>query len=82
MKVMAFIDPWDQWNELYLQALFPLAVVKEICSILLSFRKPPDRIVWHHDPNGNFSVKSAYDVARLWLQNENTDSVPVSAGDE
>ncbi|BFG40546.1 hypothetical protein CerSpe_268200 [Prunus speciosa] len=82
MKVFALIDPWGQWNESFIQSLFPLPVVKEICSVPLSFRKPPNRIVWHHDPNGIFSVKSVYEVARLWLQNENTVSAPVPAGDE
>ncbi|XP_061999061.1 uncharacterized protein LOC133716365 [Rosa rugosa] len=52
------------WKASLLESTFSPEDCEIITSIPLSFRLPPDRIIWHYDPKGIFSVKSAYVVAR------------------
>ncbi|KAI5351664.1 hypothetical protein L3X38_004555 [Prunus dulcis] len=52
-----------QWDLQKLNDLFLPVDVVDIVRIPLSFRAPPDRIVWNYDKHGLFTVKSAYRVA-------------------
>lgn len=45
-----------------------------ILSLPISFRAPGDRLVWHYDEWGLYSVKSGYKVARQWLQSVNSSA--------
>ncbi|BFG14167.1 hypothetical protein CerSpe_004410 [Prunus speciosa] len=67
LRVDALLEADGNWNFRLLHDLFPVGEVEAISSIPLSFRKPQDRRIWHHEPNGCFTVRSAYGVARDWL---------------
>ena len=41
-----------------------------ICNIPLSRRQVPNSIYWMHSKDGNFTVKSAYKVAKTLLKKE------------
>lgn len=53
---------------------FGLEEVALILSLPISFRAPGDRLVWHYDERGLYSVKSGYKVARQWLQSVNSSA--------
>lgn len=52
------------WNEALLASNFTQEDCLLIKSIPLSIRLPPNRLIWHYDSKGVFSVKSAYGLAR------------------
>lgn len=53
------------WRIELLNQLFAAEVVRLIKSIPFSFQMPPERLMWHYDNKGLFSVKSTYKVARM-----------------
>ncbi|KAM1915217.1 hypothetical protein ACFX13_035095 [Malus domestica] len=59
-------DPIDaesaSWNLNLVKELFPPCEVVLILASPLSCRLHPDKLMWHYDLNGLFSVKSAYKV--------------------
>ncbi|XP_024190158.1 uncharacterized protein LOC112194141 [Rosa chinensis] len=52
------------WNSVLLTELFPIHIVQKILAIPLSPRNHEDRWIWGGDKKGQFTVKSAYHVAR------------------
>lgn len=53
-----------RYDQSVLEHIFNAEVVELIQSIPLSCRSINDRLIWHHEKNGRFSVLSAYHVAR------------------
>ena len=57
--------------------MFQREDVEAMCRVPLSRRNMPDSILWPHNKNGMFTVKSAYTVARktlrggAWAENSN-----------
>lgn len=62
------IDESKNRNIPLLSHLFSDVEVQSILSLSLSFRLPNDKLIWHYDRKGIFSVKSAYQVTRDWIQ--------------
>lgn len=62
------IDESKNRNIPLLSHLFSDVEVQSILSLSLSFRLPNDKLIWHYDRKGIFSVKSAYHVTRDWIQ--------------
>lgn len=61
MKVEELIDTSTRaWGTNLLSELFSPKNVSLILSLPLSFRAPKDKLVWHYDEHGRFSVKSGY----------------------
>ena len=52
------------WRSDMIMTMFHKEDVEAICRIPLSRRSIPDSIIWLHNKNGKFSVKSAYKLAR------------------
>ena len=52
------------WRSDMIMAMFHKEDAEAICRIPLSRRSIPDSIIWLHNKNGKFSVKSAYKLAR------------------
>lgn len=57
------------WNFPILKSIFSEWEVDVIVSSL-SIRKPEDKLIWHFDKKGKFSVKSAYQIAWRWQSGE------------
>ncbi|KAK3226112.1 hypothetical protein Dsin_005974 [Dipteronia sinensis] len=56
-------DSGQQWNIEILNQVF-LEVDKEaILKIPLSYKRKPDKLIWHYDKRGIYRVKSGYQVA-------------------
>lgn len=51
-----------------LQELFSEEEVGLICMIPISFRLLPDRLVWHYNSRGAYTISSGYLVAREVVQ--------------
>ena len=59
--VSKLIDPdTNQWNAQIIRETFLPFEADDICRIPLSYRRPEDKIIWHHSKQGLFTVKSAY----------------------
>ncbi|KAI5322796.1 hypothetical protein L3X38_031868 [Prunus dulcis] len=69
-----------QWDLQKLNNLFLPVDVADIARIPLRIRPPPDRIVWHYDNHGVFTLKSAYRVA-LQLTSGDEDGSSSSSAD-
>ncbi|CAB4268750.1 unnamed protein product [Prunus armeniaca] len=66
--VSFLIDPVTlQWKTDILGAWFSAEEAAIIHKIPLSFRQPPDTLIWHFERHGHYSVKSGYEVARQYL---------------
>jgi hypothetical protein len=64
-KVEDLIDPVDRcWKTDLRKSTFMTADTEHMMSIPLSFQNVDDKIVWHYDKKGRFSVKSAYQLAQ------------------
>ncbi|KAL6131080.1 hypothetical protein ACLB2K_069458 [Fragaria x ananassa] len=64
LKVADLIDPDSrEWMMDWLKELFMKDDVEMIRRIPLSFRLPEDKLVWHFDTHGSYSVKSGYRIA-------------------
>ena len=65
LAVSDLIDPeLHIWRRDMIMGMFHREDAKAICRIPLSRRSIPDSIFWLHNRSGNFSVKSAYKLAR------------------
>ncbi|KAM2248693.1 hypothetical protein ACFXTH_003476 [Malus domestica] len=65
-NIVSSLTDYDsaRWNYELIHSLFgPPEDVALTLSIPLSFRFPLDRLIWHLDSKGVFSVKSAYKAA-------------------
>ncbi|XP_028062460.1 uncharacterized protein LOC114265833 [Camellia sinensis] len=51
------------WNVNVLQSVISKDEVDKICLIPIATEPQDDRLIWHHDPKGLYSVKSGYRVA-------------------
>lgn len=58
------LDASRQWKKGLLDSLFSQEEVSLIMGLPLSLRPMEDRVIWHHECNGRFSVHSAYHVAK------------------
>ncbi|KAL0010846.1 hypothetical protein SO802_005954 [Lithocarpus litseifolius] len=58
------------WRRDFIMANFNREEGEAICDILLSRRHVPDSVYWKHSKDGNFTVKSAYKVAKSLLKKE------------
>ncbi|XP_024162452.1 uncharacterized protein LOC112169623 [Rosa chinensis] len=57
------ITPPSNWNESKVRSIFTPEDVEAILAIPLSSRQPEDRLTWHFERKGMFTVKSAYHFA-------------------
>lgn len=65
MRVSDLIDGAScSWKEDLVREIFEEIDVDEILSIPISTQGIPDKGVWHHTADGNFTVRSAYYVAK------------------
>ncbi|KAL6227352.1 hypothetical protein ACLB2K_001311 [Fragaria x ananassa] len=65
LKVADLIDPDNrEWMRDWLEELFFADEVELIMRIPLSLRNREDKLVWHFDRHGLYSVRSGYHVAR------------------
>ncbi|XP_028113945.1 uncharacterized protein LOC114311986 [Camellia sinensis] len=53
----------NYWNVNVLQSVISKDKVDKICLIPIVTEPQDDRLIWHHDPKGLYSVKSEYRVA-------------------
>ncbi|KAL6226980.1 hypothetical protein ACLB2K_000939 [Fragaria x ananassa] len=61
LKVVDLLDPDERgWQINLLRELFTEHEVELIAKIPLSLGNPNDRLVWHFDKSGRYSVKSGY----------------------
>ncbi|KAK9988414.1 hypothetical protein SO802_028653 [Lithocarpus litseifolius] len=58
------------WRRDFIMANFNREEGEAICDILLSRRHVPDSVYWKHSKDGNFTLKSAYKVAKSLLKKE------------
>ncbi|CAJ2638124.1 unnamed protein product [Trifolium pratense] len=77
--VSALIDPdTKQWNrQLVVQTFYP-DEAKQILSIPISQRLPADKIIWHYERDGEYSVRSAHHL----LKQHNSRDVAASSGQQ
>ncbi|KAK1379408.1 hypothetical protein POM88_026152 [Heracleum sosnowskyi] len=52
-----------RWNTSKLQNHVSAKAISDLMSIPLSFTNANDRLVWHHNSKGNYTVKSGYFIA-------------------
>lgn len=57
------------WNGSLVEEIFMANEVERICGMVISPNKQADQLVWMGNKNGDFSVKSAYHLARDRLDN-------------
>ncbi|XP_030508959.2 uncharacterized mitochondrial protein AtMg00310-like [Cannabis sativa] len=65
MKVADLVLDNGRWDFPLLQSLFLDSDVDRIMSIPLSFFHQTDHLLWHHENNGCYTVKSGYKMALL-----------------
>lgn len=59
-----FMENQRSWDNQLVEQIFCLEKVALLLSILLSVRNVNDKLVWHWEKNGKFSIRSAYHIAR------------------
>lgn len=62
-----------------LNDLFSVEEVEAIQSIPLSVGDVEDRIIWHYERNGKYSVRSAYQVAQGIIESHGNDAAGSSS---
>jgi hypothetical protein len=50
------------WDSDKIKMLFPLDIANKILVVPLFTDTAEDKLIWHHDLHGNYSVKSAYNM--------------------
>lgn len=70
------------WLSAPINCIFSPEEARLIHIIPLSFRSPPDTLMWHFEKSGKFSVKNAYHLARgyLHLPNDGVSSTFMASG--
>uniref|UniRef100_A0A803PK25 RNase H type-1 domain-containing protein n=1 Tax=Cannabis sativa TaxID=3483 RepID=A0A803PK25_CANSA len=63
LPVSTFILDTMEWNMDLLQDNFAQIDIDHIVTILLSFYQSQDRLIWHHNTSGVYSVKSSFHLA-------------------
>ncbi|KAK2404541.1 hypothetical protein QL285_053869 [Trifolium repens] len=77
--VSTLIDPdTKQWKRDLLSHLFYLHEAKQILSIPISQRLPSDKIIWHFERDGEYSVRSAHHL----LKQHNSRNVAGTSGQQ
>ena len=72
IKVSYLIDAESAaWKSNQIQNLFMSNEARLILNITLSFKRPPDRLIWSQTPIGVFTTSSAY---KLLVNNASTNS--------
>ncbi|CAL8118504.1 unnamed protein product [Prunus armeniaca] len=71
MKVCELFNAAGQWDEEQLKANFWEQEVKAILQIPLASNHREDKLIWHYDQSGKYSVRSGYMVACMKKQREN-----------
>ncbi|KAI5335462.1 hypothetical protein L3X38_025595 [Prunus dulcis] len=71
MKVCELFNAAGQWDEELLKANFWEQEVKAILQIPLASNHREDKLIWHYDQSGKYSVRSGYMVACMKKQREN-----------
>ncbi|CAL2254324.1 unnamed protein product [Prunus armeniaca] len=71
VKIYMFIKIAGQWDEELLKANFWEQEVKAILQIPLASTHREDKLIWHYDRRGKYSVISGYMVACMKKQREN-----------
>ena len=80
MAVSDLINPEiNVWRSEFIHSNFHQDDAEAICRIHLSRRQVADSIIWSYNNNGNFSVKSAYRVARRIQREDRAGSSTSSA---
>ena len=67
LRVCELILPNREWNVPLVHSIFDDDDAKSILSIPLSRRLCADRLIWHYDITGVFTVKSAYKLSVAFL---------------
>lgn len=72
-KVSELIDyDLGQWKSEEVRDRFIGSDVQHILSIPISRSFPEDKLIWHHDKEGIYSVKTTYHVITSQKQNQNS----------
>ncbi|KAH0986786.1 hypothetical protein GBA52_013963 [Prunus armeniaca] len=79
-KGLGFRAVTDVWREDLLQAWFLAEEVNCIRNIPLSFRHPPDTLIWHFEGGGQYTVRSGHEVARWVLLQQDGDDTNANGG--
>ena len=61
--VSELIDGENKWKEVLIQQNFMKEDAQQILNIPLPRTPKPDKLLWHFDKRGEYSVKSGYQVA-------------------
>lgn len=62
--VTDLIDDNQQWKEYLIHQHFKLEDAEQILRIPLPSSPKPDKIIWHYDKNGQYSVKNGHQLAQ------------------
>uniref|UniRef100_A0A803NML1 Reverse transcriptase domain-containing protein n=1 Tax=Cannabis sativa TaxID=3483 RepID=A0A803NML1_CANSA len=73
LPVSHFITDNRVWNVPLLTSYFQQIDIDRILSIPLAYFAGTDRLVWHHSPNGIYSVKTGFHLATT-LEDQNSSS--------
>uniref|UniRef100_A0A803P5M6 Uncharacterized protein n=1 Tax=Cannabis sativa TaxID=3483 RepID=A0A803P5M6_CANSA len=73
LPVSHFITNNRVWNVPLLTSYFQQIDIDRILSIPLAYFAGTDRLVWHHSPNGIYSVKTGFHLATT-LEDQNSSS--------
>lgn len=68
------------WNTTLIDQVFMPCEVDAIKKIPLSFRSPPNLLIWSGTKQGEFSVKSAYRLLHLYSFGDMASSSSFTAG--
>ena len=60
----------NEWNYQLLDQLFLNQEKEAIKKILVSMGMRPDKLIWHHDKRGQYSVRSGYKILKQSTRNE------------
>lgn len=58
----------DMWNESLIRRIFNLEEANAILSIVFGCNSNPNRLIWHYTPDGEYSTKSGYRIAKGLLR--------------
>ncbi|KAL6208953.1 hypothetical protein ACLB2K_019896 [Fragaria x ananassa] len=73
-KVSDFLTVGRTWNVHLIEEHFEQADVDLILAMPLSRRLIQNKLIWHYDPKGRFSTRSAYQLARQLLHDSPSGS--------